>query len=548
MGKIVKKNLACLNPDCGSSDARQLYEDGTSFCFSCREFFPKSAEDANVKAEEYSELPTAKSYDYSKKVNEINSLPVRGFQERKIEKAVCEFFGVKVAYNDNGEIAKHYYPYGKDSFKERSLPKSFTWINFSTELFGKDKFAGEGKRLIITEGEIDALSVAQSSYSKYGKIYPVVALSSAAIANKSLLENREWIRSFKEVIICFDEDEAGEQAKKDAVRIIGLDKVKLTKLPFKDANEVMLKKGSEALMQCIFEAAKPIPSGIITKEALWESLIEFNNKISVPYPPCISGVTEKTKGMREGEIVLFTSGTGSGKSTLFREIILHILETTEDKVGIMSFEEAPPETARKLSGMVLHRNPAKEEIPLEELKVGFDQVFGGDRVMLLDHDGPTADESLIEKLEYMCLSGCKYIFIDHITILVSEGVENLTGNEAQDKMMNDLLRVAKKHNPYIGIIAHLRKTPVGKKAFEEGQMASLDDIRGSGSIKQISFDIIAFARNLIAEDELIRNTINIRVLKCRYTGLTGDVPSAIYDYNTGRMYSSSDERFAGSFE
>jgi len=155
--------------------------------------------------------------------------------------------------------------------------------------------------------------------------------------------------------------------------------------------------------------------------------------------------------------------------------------------------------------------------------------------VVLDHQGSMSDSKIIDKLEYMCLIGCKYIFIDHITILLSEGMDNLSGNEAQDKVMNDLLRLVKKYTVWIGLVSHLRKTQNGSKSFEEGKMASIDDIRGSGSVKQISFDIISFSRNMLAEDSDDRNKITVHVLKSRYSGLTGYAGSAYYDFNTGRM-------------
>jgi twinkle protein len=355
---------------------------------------------------------------------------------------------------------------------------------------------------------------------------------------KALLANRDWIRSFKEVVLCFDSDDAGKKATEAAVKIIGADRVKITKLPEKDANDTLVKHGDSALLSAIFEASPYIPSGIITKEMLWESLVNYNDVPTLPYPPCLAGVNSKVKGMRPGEIALFISGTGSGKSTVLREVMLHILETTSEKIGIISLEESPAETARKLSGMVLGKNPAKEEIPIEELKTGFDKVFGEDRAILLDHQGSMSDISIVDQLEYMCLSGCSYLFIDHITILVSEGVDKLTGNEAQDRVMNDLLRIVKRYPVWIGLVSHLRKAPNGGKSFEEGKLPAIDDIRGSGSIKQISFDIISFARNLTADNDAERNLIKMRVLKSRYTGLTGTVQGASYDYDTGRLKAS----------
>jgi twinkle protein len=481
-------------------------------------------------------------------VEEVADFQCRGLRDRGITKPVCEFFGVKVSYGTDGNIDGHFYPYlsdGKIGYKHRTLPKTFEWIGHAGDLFGMDKFAGGGKRLIITEGEVDALSVAQASLDKYGKIYPVISLTSAAGFEK-VLKHRDWVRSFQEVCLWFDNDQAGKDVLEHTLKIVGIDKAKIIRSPpgWKDANDVLVNMGWMAVQQQIWEAENWTPAGIIRKEELWEALCNYNNLTSIPYPDCMEGINTKVKGLRLGEIALFISGTGSGKSTLLREIMLHLLEhpevPKEDKIGVISLEEAPAETARKLSGMVLKRNPANEEIPIDELKVGFDTVFGDDRVILLDHQGSIADGSIVDQLEYMALMGCKYLFIDHITILVSEGAGNLTGNEAIDKTMNDLLRVSKRHGVWIGLVSHLRKAPTGGKSFENGNLPSLDDIRGSGSIKQISFDVIAFARDMLAEDERVRNTIKMAALKCRYTGLTGSCPGAYYDHQTGRLMRAED--------
>ena len=556
MGKIVKKNLACKDPECGSSDARQLYEDGTSFCFACQEFFPQDGEEMleySVEAPMKSPSPSPALHKKASShvtLDDVGEFQIRGFKERGITKNVCEFFGVRVSYGSDGTIDGHFYPYvtnGKLSYKHRVVAnKSFFWVGEAGDLFGMDKFPGGGKRLIITEGEIDALSVAQASADKYdGKIYPVISMTSAAGTAK-LLAHRDWIRSFQEVCLWFDNDQAGQEALEKALKIVGIDKAKIVHCAgdCKDANDMLVKHASKSLMQAVWDAEPWTPAGIIRKEELWEALCSYNNISSIPYPHCMEGVNTKLKGMRLGEIALFISGTGSGKSTLLREIMLSLIEHPDvpatDKIGVISLEEAPAETARKLSGMVLKRNPAAEEIPIEELKVGFDKVFGGDRVILLDHQGSIADGSIVDQLEYMALMGCKYLFIDHITILVSEGADGLTGNEAIDKVMNDLLRLVKRHGVWIGLVSHLRKAPSGGKPFEEGKLPTLDDIRGSGSIKQISFDVLAFARDMQAEGEIERNTIKMAALKCRYTGLTGSVPGAYYDHTTGRLMKAED--------
>ena len=476
--------------------------------------------------------PSLKRNYQSIDINEIKGLESRGIRERGITRPVCEFYGVKIRFNSDGQADSHFYPYvnedGELSYKWRKLPKDFEWVGSAGDLFGIDKFSPGGKRLIITEGELDALSVAQACLQKYEKIYPIISPPSAAGTAK-LLKHREWIRSFEEVCIWMDNDIAGKEALDKILKIVGVERARIIH-PVdgcKDASDVLVKKGSHAVNECVWNAARWIPAGIISKDELWKALEEYNKVPSIPYPSCIGSLNNKLKGMRAGEISLFISGTGSGKSTLMREIIIHLLNCEdvpkEDKIGAINLEEAPAETARKLAGMELRRNPANEEIPIEELKVGFDKVFGDDRVMILDHQGSIADGSIVEQLEYMALMGCKYLFIDHITILVSEGADGLTGNEAIDKVMNDLLRLVKRHNIWIGLVSHLRKAPVNTRSFEQGKLPSLDDIRGSGSIKQISMDVIAFARDMTAEDERKRNTIDMSVLKCRYTGLTGSV-------------------------
>ena len=535
MGDIVTKNQPCINSQCGSSDAMQIYEDGSSFCFSCQEFFSKKQiEDSGFEKIDTKEVE-AKSIKVTKNqiLDEIKEYPIRGFKERKITKTIAAFYDVHVTYGQDGFIDAHYYPYPK-GFKERKLPKDFHWIGKAGGLFGQDKFQGGGKRLIICEGEIDTMSVAQANYDKYKRMYPVVGISSST-ATKEILKEREWIRSFNEVVLCFDEDDAGKEALDEAIKIVGMDKARIMHLPKSDANETYLEKGSHVLMQCVWDAQPYVPPGIIGKEQLWEQLVEYNDKPSFPYPDCVGGLNDKLKGMRDGEITLFISGTGAGKSTLIREIILHVLETSDEKVGIVSLEESPAETARKLSGMVLNKNPANEEIPLEELKEGFDRVFGEDRVILLNHGLELSDNSIIEQLEYMALSGCRKLFIDHITILVSEGIDHYEGNEAQDRIMNQFARLAKRYPIWIGLVSHLRKVMTGRTAFEKGAMPTVDDIRGSGSVKQISFDIVAFTRDMTAESELKRNTIKMAVLKSRFTGLTGPTKSSFYTHETGRL-------------
>jgi twinkle protein len=519
-------------PKCPSHDAFS-YKEGDTFgyCFSCAR---SSLIDPNATI-------TTVTENYSMHtLTEIKDYDTRGFKERGITKTVADHYGVKVSYGEDGTIYSHFYPYTKDgvvvAYKQRDLPKSFLTVGAfkDTQLFGQDVAQG-GKRIVITEGELDCLAVAQAQYDKYQRFYPVVAMPSSTATNL-ILEQRDWLRTFDEVVLMLDMDEPGRKATEIVAKIIGYDKVRIAKLPAKDPCEVLIKDGGSAtLMQCVFNAQSYSPAGVVRGQAIWDQFQLRKEAVSVPYPTCLSGLNDKLDGMRMGEIVLFTSGTGSGKSTVIKEIVLDVLERTQDMVGMVSLEESIGDTAEKFIRMSLKVNNSDPFVTEGEQYSAFEKVFGDERLVLLDHQGSVSNESLIDKIEYLALMGCKYIILDHLTIAISEGVGDKTGNEAADSFMSDLLKLVKKHNVWLGVISHLRKGKNDQTPFEQGKMPDIDSIKGSGAIKQISFDIVAFARNSVAEEAQERNTIKFRVLKARFTGNTGDCGSVLYDTKTGRL-------------
>jgi twinkle protein len=550
--EITERNQPCADEDCGSSDAMQVYSDGHGFCFSCQTHFKKSqlekeddeVLDLNLLGEV--DAPKQQSSSFSSSKVAEGSFRFRGFRDRGITKPVTTFYGVKSLQSASAEILEHWYPYYSEDGSEvvcnkiRKLPKTFTSEPAGVtppELFGQRLFPAKGKRIIVTEGELDALAIAQAQYTKYERFYPVVSLPlGAGSAKKQLSKHLQYLRSFDEVVIWFDNDEQGEKAVKEACKIIGADKVKIVSSGEKDANDVLLRSGWEGVMRCIWDAESWKPAQIMDTNDIWKEVEEYAAIEAIPYPPCLTGLNDKVKGMRRGEITLFTSGTGSGKSTMMREIMYHLLNNHDDaKIGIVSLEESAAETARSLAGLAINKNPAKDEIPLDELKEGFDKVFGSGKVMLLKHEDCTLGEDILEYMDYMAVMGCTHLFLDHITILTSEGFGEVTGNEATDKAMNNLSRMVKRRNVWIGLISHIRKMGESGKSFEDGVIPTLDDIRGSGSIKQICYDVLGFARNLNSENAETRNTIRLAVLKSRYTGLTGPAGKAKYDYHTGRL-------------
>lgn len=531
--------------ECGSSDSLGYYDDHKTCYGACNKtWFYDNGEKGKLREEE--------PIDFEEVINTINAvqeLPIRGVKERDLPMDVMELYGVHTEINADGSLGSRYYPWYQGgeitTYKQKTPEKKFflhgdTRIlnRQKTELFGQHLFKGGQKTLIITEGEDDCLAMQRAYLKKYKRPFPVVSVFNSNDV-QTVVKNIEWVNSFEKVILWGDNDknDAGKKLMDQVAKVIGPAKAHLVyEHKHKDANEALIKEGFEYLISAVWNAQPFQPAGFVRGEELWTKFQERKEVECLEYPKCLSGINKKLKGMRKGEIVLFVSGTGSGKTTVTKEIMLQIIADESQTLGIMSLEEDVGETVQKLIEMYIGKDVDSDNPPTEsEQRAAFDYLFGHGRVIVLDHQGSVSDDSLIDKMRAMCAMGINNIILDHITIAVSEGNDNLSGNEAIDKMMSDLLKLVKGWPVWLGVISHLRKVGAGGKSFEEGHMPSMDDIKGSGSIKQICFDIIAFSRDMTHESERERNTISIMVLKARRTGKTGPAGRAYYDWKTKRL-------------
>ena len=533
-------------PKCGSSDANAVYEGGTTYCFSCQNW---------EKIEEDDEI--SETFDvvqsHSATVQEIGSYAVKGFRERQITKQVAEYFGVRVR-TDGDEVTHHYYPYQSSgrtvAYKERIVDgKKFKTIGQfkGVDLFGMHLFKPGGRKIIVTEGEIDAMAVAQAHLSAKGDIYPVVSIPNGASALSSVLHNRDYLRSFDEVILMMDSDEPGLKAQSEVAKMVGADKVKIANLSQKDASDELIANGAQSVYNAVWNAQTWCPAGVISSSDTWNQYAEEQEAVYVPWPKFVPGLNDKIYGRRLGSITTFTSGTGSGKTSFLREDAYHLLQHTDAKIGICSLEESVAETVRGFISLDLSKRVGIPgvEVSLDDQRGAWERTMGTDRFLVLDHQGSVSDDSLIDKLEYMA-NVCDFIYLDHITIAVSEVEGSI--NAAMDKFMSDLLKVCKRHNVWFGVVSHLRKSNQDQSSFEQGAEISEDSMKGSGSLKQISAQIIALERNKHAESEAERHRVKVRVLKDRFGGDTGTADHYKFSFETGRLSNADPEHFVEVFD
>lgn len=426
-------------------------------------------------------------------------------------------------YDDSGNIVGQ---------KLRFPDKSFAILgSISNRLYGSQLWAS-GKKIVITEGEIDCLTVSQLQGNKW----PVVSIPNGAQAAKKAIEaNLEYLDKFDEVVLMFDMDEPGRKACEECAKVLPAGKAFIANLPLKDPNECLLEGKGSDVIQAIWNAKPYRPDGIVSGTDLYEKCVTDIDdlKDSVEYPWV--ALQNKTKGARHGELYVLTSGSGMGKSTLLRELEFYFGVERKELCGIVALEESTRKTGLELMSLYLNKrlilNP--EGTSEDERSRAFAETIGNGRFFLYDHFGSLDSGNLLSKLRYMIVSlGCKRIFLDHISIVVS-GIDNdEDGGErkAIDKLMTNLRSLVEETQCTMFVVSHLKRPE--KKGHEEGGQVSLSQLRGSGAIAQLSDMVIGLERNQQGDSP---NVLTIRVLKNRHSGDTGVSGHLYYNTETGRL-------------
>lgn len=488
------------------------------------------------------------SYQYQQEtidtIQQFSSLPM---PERGLQAGIVELFGVKVSVSEvTGQPDAHYYPVYINGeltgYKKRYLPKVFTSVGSckNSDLFGQNLYPGGGGRMvIITEGEIDCMAAAQMTMqlSKNSRPYRCVSLPNGADAS-AIKRNLEWLESFEKVVLCLDNDSQGQQATAVISELLSPGKahICLWLEGIKDAGDMLLRNMSRDFMQMIWDSAPHVPSGIISGADTWSVLHDRPRVESLPYPDNWD-LNAMTYGMRFGELDTWTSGSGSGKTQVMRELQYHILSKTDSGVGIIALEEPLADTIEGLMSLYLGKRIHLPDVTYtaEEYRSAWDFVAGTNRIHLYDHWGSTDADTLFNKIRYLARGlDCKYIFLDHLSIVVSEFAGDGDERRQIDTIMSKLKNLTQELQIWIGLVVHLRKTSTGT-SFEEGAIPTTDDLRGSGSIKQLSNGVFAIARDQQHSNEYLRNTSSVHSLKCRFTGRTGAAGWLHFDGPSGRM-------------
>lgn len=533
MSEWVETHIECPNPKCGSTDAYSINSEGWGTCFSC-----------SFKRKEWGDEPSERPM--AKMIKADNSLVPQGeimaIKARKISEETARKFGYFIGDFKGQKVQVAPYRKGREIVgqKVRFKDKDFlTRGDFKkVNLFGQHLWGEGGKKLIITEGEIDCMTVSQLQGNKW----PVVSLPNGAqAAVKSISDNLEWVMKFDEIILMFDMDEAGREATAAALEVLPFGKAKYAELPLKDPNEMLLAGRGAEVLQAIWNAKSHRPDGIVTID---EILDDIEKPIEWGKSWFLETLTKLTYGRRIGEVYMIGAGTGCGKTDFMTQQIAYDVEELNEPVGVIYLESKPTDTGKRIAGKI---DGKRYHIPdadwdINQLKQTVSGLKG--KVVFYDSWGETEWDVVKAKIRFMHIAyGIRLIYLDHLTAMADTSNEK----ESIEQLMKELAGLANELGLIIHAVSHL-STPEGKP-HEEGGRVMIKHFKGSRSIGFWSYFMFGIERDQQAEDKTERETTYFRILKDRYTGqATGQVIPLGYDVTNGRLYEKPPEAEEYGFE
>jgi twinkle protein len=511
-------------PTCNSVDNLGRYDDGHAYCFTtgCDHYEPPTdgtwTPTKNPKAKLPNNLPDLGDF------LDFPSRSIRADTSKKMRYSVGIYQGKKahIVNVPNGE--------GKVVAQKIRLPdKDFRFIGDTKKagLVFQDIWpAGCAKKIVVTEGELDALAVAQAQQLKY----PAVSIPNGVDgAVKAVTRSLKYLLSFDEIIFMFDMDDVGQEAAKACAMVVGI-KARIASLTLKDACD-MLKAGKAGeIVAAIFNAQAYRPDGIVTLSSLKDKVLA---DVEVGKPWIFPTLNKLTYGRRVGELYFIGAGSGIGKTDFItQQIVADIQEG--DGVALFLLEQPVNATGKRLCGKYAGK---RFHVPdagwvQEELMEAFDDLEASGNCFLYDHFGAKDWDAIEGHIRWLAAAeGVRHFYIDHMSALVADAPDERREIERITARMSSVaqeLRI----NPYV--ISHL-STPEGA-AHEEGGQVRAKHFKGSRSIIFWSHFMFGLERNTQATDKEERSTTTFRVVKDRFTGQsTGETFHLGYDVETGRM-------------
>lgn len=504
--------------------------------------------------------------------------------DRGLSKITCEKYGIQVvSYTGNftvkGEsiavidercVAFNTYEKGQlirqklRSLDNKSYMKLIGTNTKSKALYGKHTCNPNKKiPITITEGEFDAAAVFQSTG------LPAVSLPNGATGVDALLQELDWLQGWKYIVLMLDNDEAGAAAVEKALSILPVGKVRIAKLPYKDANEMVLEGRADDLKPAIWNAEIHRPESIVTVEDILSKVLDKPLQgYSLPW----DFLNEGMYGLQPNHIYILAGAAQVGKTEFLREIIFHLIDQVKIPVGIFSLEQGAASTIQRMVGSMVNKRlhlPSNEWWDEEQIKEY--AMTLNNKIFLYQNSSneSLSLESLLINIRYMhyCY-GTNVIVIDNLTAMCNNPVidDKYVGKYVYiGHIMNKLFTLSRELPLSIIVVSHLGNDKVSKQVhiptsavnkasymmisesemdsminkpgldWNSGRMPGLDSLDGSDIVAKLADYVIGLARDTVNKNDVIKRTLKVKLLKTRLASeFCGKEMKLLYNYESGR--------------
>lgn len=363
--------------------------------------------------------------------------------------------------------------------KESSGSKEWCEKDRKPILFGMNHCNFDNKILVMTEGQIDSLSCAAAGIENAVS----VPLGKNGFTWYPYCFN--FLSRFDELIV-FGDYENGEISLLDGMTTRFHGRVKHVRpedyKDCKDANEILLKYGPEAVRECINNAVD-VPVKGLTK------MSEVHGIRLADLERMETGIAELDRKCTFyfGELIVLTGAAGEGKSTLASQWALKAADQGYSTL-VYSGEMSPGTVKNWMDFQVVgpHNLNAQHDITDEVYQeVVSSGIYDNIYLYSLDDAESSQDKFLEVVVDGIQRYGIRFIVIDNLMTVMDYG-GNMELYEAQTAYTKMLAKIAQDYNVIIVLIVHPRKR--SQASF------SNDDIAGSSNITNRAHKVIRYAR------------------------------------------------------